>query len=696
MPVFTTKTGIFIVISYDMRNKNIWPVLFWAVMFATLSCARRGVPTGGPKDTIPPNVLATTPTLETVNFDDDEIIIEFDEFIEARSLKQDIIINPSISEYDFYVNRRTLFIELQEDLRENTTYTFNFRDAVKDVSEQNPAENVVLAFSTGSTIDSLSVQGEIRDLLTNQPAEEILVALYEEGDTLNPYEDPPLYLTKTDEQGRYRIRYIKTGTYNIFAYRDSNNNLKIDSDSEALSFKAEPVLLLPEEVDTLAVSDTLTIRGDSLQDVRVYGEDIDLYLFRQDIRPIEIQSARSIGKYFDIKLNKSVKDYALSIDSSDVKNSTYTYLDSLNPELPENDRRILYSNFQDQQKNLRIYRSIQQDSLRTFLTVIDSVDQEKKDTLFIKFTESKRKPEELTQKAVTQQKITDTISMDITFNKPMIRVNTDSVLLSYDTLFYLPLDYERLFEWNERLDQVSIKTAVNRNQLADTIINYRERSDSVTFYDRLEKKQAYLDSIRQTEEVEAAVDYFGELSRLRAELSPLNDSLQKIEEKPLQLELIKNVVDTLSLSETYQGINYQKEDILEGMKQLIFYIAPASFISIEMDSSEQILQRYAFKQPENFGNISGRIDTEYTSYTLQLLDNNYNVVRESGPAESYSFELVPPGDYYLRVLIDADGDGQWERGNILENEEPEPVYFYTEEEMVNLRANWFREIDLNF
>src|SRR5690606_38194015 len=127
------------------------------------------------------------------NFSADEIALEFDEYIEARSLKQDIIINPPVKEYDFYVNRSTLVIELNEDLQENTTYTFNFRGAIKDISEQNPAENVVMAFSTGSKLDSFQVQGQVKDLFTNQPSEDVLVALYPEGDTLNPFEDPPMY-----------------------------------------------------------------------------------------------------------------------------------------------------------------------------------------------------------------------------------------------------------------------------------------------------------------------------------------------------------------------------------------------------------------------------------------------------------------------------------------------------------------------
>ena len=34
----------------------------------------------------------------------------------------------------------------------------------------------------------------------------------------------------------------------------------------------------------------------------------------------------------------------------------------------------------------------------------------------------------------------------------------------------MPLDYNQLFTWNETLDKVQLKTGVNKNQLADSII----------------------------------------------------------------------------------------------------------------------------------------------------------------------------------------------------------------------------------
>ncbi|MGB3587130.1 MAG: hypothetical protein WBA23_11350, partial [Tunicatimonas sp.] len=121
-----------------------------------------------------------------------------------------------------------------------------------------------------------------------------------------------------------------------------------------------------------------------------------------------------------------------------------------------------------------------------------------------------------------------------------------------------------------------------------------------------------------------------------------------------------------------------------------FYVSRGSFVSVENDSSEQVIQKFSFKNPEDYGAISGTITTDYPSYFVQLLNQQFELVREVKNAQEFSFELVPPGKYQIRILVDENENGKWEAGSILTQEEPEPIYFYTEEEIIDLRANWER------
>ncbi len=704
VPVLHVKTRHFFMISmkkqFMIRIKNLWLFIFWAALIAAGSCARRGVPTGGPKDTIPPKLINMTPSLETVNFDEDELALEFDEYIEARSLKQDIIINPPVKEYDFYVNRRIVAIELKEDLQENTTYTVNFRDAIKDVSEQNPAENIIIAFSTGSKIDSFEVQGQVKDLFTNKPAEDVLIALYPEGDTLNPFEDPPMYLTKTDEEGRYAIRYIRVGTYKIFAYADKNNNLILDSNTEAFAFQSSPVALIPEEAKVIPLPDSLkAVKRESalLSQKTLYGKTVDLQMLTQDVRPITLQSARTNGKYFEVKTNKALDAYQISTDVSDLKESTIQFLDSLNSDLPRDTIRYLYSNFQDEQKTIRIYNAIRQDSIRAYISMEDSVGHKIQDTLYVKFTDTRREKEKFTQSINAKGDIKNNISAKIKFSKPIIQVNTDSILLSYDTLFYISLDYGSLMEWNESLDQVTISKEINKNQLLDSIVNYAKKRDSIAFIESEKQQNLYLDSLQSTNEWEEKFAYFEVLVKSKSSLIPIRDSLLKVEDEAIKNKFLAELADTLQIDNIFEPKVYERDELMNSLKPLVLYISGGSFTSIENDSSQQVIQRFSFKKPEENGKITGTVTTEFESYTLELLNKNFEVVAETKPTNrKYTFDLVPPGEYYIRILIDANLNGKWDRGNILENTNSEPIYFYTDEEVIELRANWQREINLSF
>jgi len=687
-----------------MEIKDILIAVVCTGLLCTASCARRGVPTGGPKDTIPPVLVDVNPALESVNFDGDELVFEFNEFIEARSMKQDKIINPPVKDYDFYTSRRSLVIELNEPLQENTTYTFNLREAVTDATEKNAAKNVILAFSTGSKLDSFQVQGNVTDLMTNRPAEEYLVALYEEGDTLNPFEDPPVYLTKTDDKGNYAISYIRVGTYKLYTYNDKNNNLKIDSNSESLGFEAEPIVLLPDEaalltlpIDSLVAElpDTATHKTKSK-----YGQEVDIKTFRQDTRPIIVQSNRPNGKYYEIKTNKPLQGYEINVGTNDVETATLQYLDSLNPDLPKDSVQYLYSNFEDQQKTIRVYNTLKQDSLRTILVLKDSLGQEKVDTMYVQFTESNREAEKLQQTLKAEDKISDSVKIEIKFNKPIIKINSDSILLSYDTLFYLPFNFQEVATWNNSLDQLTIETEINKAEVIDTLLTVIKEQDKLAFEQQLHLQKQYLDSLRMpTDSINQKLRYFEKLASIAPNsiYRQVADSISSLENEKQMNDLLSALMDTLSLDTAFKAVEYNRETVNENLKSLILYLAQGSFISVEQDSSQQIIQRYSFKKPVEFGTITGKVTTAYPKYTIQLLTKNFDLVAETVARNGeYTFELIPPGEYLLRVLVDEDQDGNWETGNILENEEPEPVFFYTEETPISLRANWFREIDLVF
>ena len=177
--------------------------LHWLIFpLFVLSCARQTSPTGGPKDTIPPILVRSFPVKEQTNFKDNSIELIFDEAVAVNNPKEQIIITPDINkDYDIVAHKNRVSLTLNNKLKDSTTYSFNFRDAVQDITEKNPAVNLKLAISTGSYIDSLSIEGITVDPIKDKEYKDITIALYE-SDTFNILKHKPVYLTKSNDKGR--------------------------------------------------------------------------------------------------------------------------------------------------------------------------------------------------------------------------------------------------------------------------------------------------------------------------------------------------------------------------------------------------------------------------------------------------------------------------------------------------------------
>ena len=187
------------------------------------SCANVKAPTGGPRDTIPPELVRSTPKTQTVNFDGNSIQLEFNEFIKVDKIKTQLVITPRLDkEYKVKQINKRVELQFQEDnpFVENTTYTFNFENVIKDLTEGNAWQDAKIVFSTGPELDSLSIQGSVKDLLTQQSLKNATVALYNAQDTLGPLTDKPMYFGKTDENGEYLLENLAPLSYTIYAIQD--------------------------------------------------------------------------------------------------------------------------------------------------------------------------------------------------------------------------------------------------------------------------------------------------------------------------------------------------------------------------------------------------------------------------------------------------------------------------------------------
>jgi len=210
------------------------------------ACARQSSPSGGEKDETPPVVLEAQPGQEAVNFSTNKIVLTFNEYVKLNNLQKELIISPYLEEQPkVLLKGKSLVVKLQQALKENTTYSFNFGKAIGDNTENNLAENLTYVFSTGNFIDSLTISGKVVDTTNGKAVKEALVFLYESSEDSLIFKQQPDYLTKSDENGLFQFKHLPPKTFQLAALNNSNNNLLYDGNNEQLAFSSD--LVQPED-----------------------------------------------------------------------------------------------------------------------------------------------------------------------------------------------------------------------------------------------------------------------------------------------------------------------------------------------------------------------------------------------------------------------------------------------------------------
>lgn len=383
------------------------------VWYLGSGCASVSSPTGGPKDTLNPQLVRMYPKNGSLNYKEGLIRMEFNEAVVLKNLQSQLIITPRTeTTYKTKVNKNIVELQFDEPLRDSTTYTLNFREGIVDLTEGNVAQGLYLAFSTGSYLDSLMIRGSVQTALSSTAVEGATIALYAVTDTAQVMRDKPMYFTKTDKTGNYELRNLKRGQYLLYAFTDKNNNLSLQTKSESYGFWP----------DTLNITASL----DSVQ-LLTFNANADI--------PV-VSSARATGRYFEVTFNKPMQNYSLTaVGEQQVK-----------------------SNFIEEQRKVRIYPLAVQDSLQAIITATDSLQQTVTDTVFIRFEDSKRAKAAFSVNTLPKQgsQQTRTASVQMEFSKPITAVNTDSLRFQYDSLNWDIISLENL-EWNSRRDRLIIR-----------------------------------------------------------------------------------------------------------------------------------------------------------------------------------------------------------------------------------------------
>lgn len=431
-------------------------IICFFTLITVVSCANRKSPTGGEKDVKGPEIVLSVPENKTTNFNGDKIFFEFSEFIKEDNLAQKAIISPALdSTFKSKIVKKKLYLTFHKKFKENTTYTINLGEGIKDITEGNAGNNLKFIFSTGPHLDSLNISGKIISLETGKPVKDALVGLYNANDTITPFNGKPIYISRTSAEGNFLLENLSKNEYLIYSFVDKNRDLKYSDPSEHIGF-LEDTIRLDSSITNLAIP-----------------------IQKFDLRKLKAIRSASEKDLVSIEFNKGITDINLTFPK-----------DSSN--------KVLYT-FNDTKNKISIFNTINKyDSIPVHIVAKDSFDIRLDTTFNVLFgaeeikKQVKRDRQEETKESNTfsvkvnpsNRNILTTKELEVISELPISEYDIKGIYFYRDSLTTYPLESKDIL-WNNNVTSFKIEKDI---PFRDTIFF---RIDSLTLTD-VKKKTAAL------------------------------------------------------------------------------------------------------------------------------------------------------------------------------------------------------------
>ena len=220
-------------------------LLFAAALFT--KCASTMVPTGGPKDTIPPVIVYMNPDNFSTKVDTlhpPKIYVEFDEYVQIKDLQKELYTSPAMKKQPSVVRRgKGILITIKDTLRSDITYAINFGASICDNNEGNPLHAMRYVFSTGDTVDSMYMSGYTADSYKADSVSKSFIYFFI-ADSVEQHEEydstmfkyKPHVIARAEKNGIFIAQNLKPVNYRIYAFEDTNNNMMYEPSVDQIGF----------------------------------------------------------------------------------------------------------------------------------------------------------------------------------------------------------------------------------------------------------------------------------------------------------------------------------------------------------------------------------------------------------------------------------------------------------------------------
>lgn len=211
-----------------------------------VSCAKQASPPGGPEDKTPPEILSSIPENGSTDIDlKPDVVISFSERMNRNKIGEAVFVSPPPQggiRLDW--SGDDLKIKIVDSLTDDRTYLVTVGSSATDSHNNRLVQSYMLAFSTGSSIDSGSISGKV--IKDAKPLPGTTIAAYTLSSTSYPgfIFDSLQYVTQAGSDGTFRLGFMSPGDYALFAFNDRNGDKVWNPGREDFAFPHGPAILV--------------------------------------------------------------------------------------------------------------------------------------------------------------------------------------------------------------------------------------------------------------------------------------------------------------------------------------------------------------------------------------------------------------------------------------------------------------------
>ncbi|MCP4310096.1 MAG: Ig-like domain-containing protein [Bacteroidetes bacterium] len=603
--------------------------ILFIITIVAWGCAQQGSPTGGPRDEDPPMVMESEPPNYSTRFEAKKIHIIFDEYIVLDNVNQELVVSPPMEEKPrVKLKGKALVIEFEEELKDSTTYTFNFGGAIKDLHEGNKLLNFEYVFSTGDVLDSLSVRGTLKyaeDLTI--PEDPITIMLYEDLRDSVPLTDIPLYVGRSNDSGVFSVNNLKADTFKVFALKDGNYNLLFDLPTEEIAFLDSSLIVDAEFIRSIVETGEAGSPADSA----------DLNAAPQFVVVDNIDELND-STSFEADTSGMVQD---TLFPEPDYNSIYIDLVLFAEEVET--QYITEEQREDPRKILFAFARPLTDSFSyRFLTAGSSGSIE-----YLEVFSAKRDSLTLWLRDSTDFR-NDSLALELNYT---VKDTTNLFVTQTDTL----------------------------------LMTYREKKSKKKKGEVPEEEKLTISTLRVNGELDLNTNL---KLNFNVPLEGFRDSLVHLWQIPDSVEVplpFHTRADTLV--PTIAWIDADWESYSNYHLQLL----PGALYSIYELAHDTLDLAFRTRDIEYYGQILLTLEKVSNPVIIQLTSKD-QVMRQQIVYKSglYTFSYLSPKDYGFKIIHDLNDNGKWDTGNYLKKQQPEPVEILPR--TITVRSNWDHDV----